>query len=85
MSRPKGTINYASLEKSPRLQRLLDFLRDCKEHTTLEIIQGANIAAVSASVTELRRNIAPYGMDVTCRKLDRNRYAYQLVVMGRAA
>jgi len=83
MARPKGTIRYASLEGSPRLQRLLYFLRDCKEHTTLEIIQGAHITAVSAAVCELRKNIRVSGMKINCRKLDRNRYAYQLVVAGR--
>lgn len=66
-------IHYAKLKNSPRLQRLLEFLEDCKPHTTLEIIGGAKICAVNSAVTELRRN----GFDVSCTRNGRI-YSYQL-------
>ena len=56
MSSDKGSIHYARFIKSKRLQRLLDFLLDGKEHTTMEIIQGADVCAVNSAVCELRRN-----------------------------
>ena len=56
-------IRYANLSESPRLQRLLKFLSDCKPHTTREIINGANICAVNTAVTELRRN----NFDISCK------------------
>jgi hypothetical protein len=69
-----GRIKYAKLETSERLQRLKRFLQDGLEHTTLEIIQGAAIAAVNSAVDELRAN----GFHITCRRLDRNRWTYRL-------
>lgn len=69
-----GQIHYAKIDKSARLQRLRDFLADGKEHSTLDIIHGANIAAVSAAVTELREN----GFKVACRKVEANRFMYQM-------
>lgn len=69
-----GRIKYANVETSERLQRLLRFLSDYKEHTTLEIILGADIAAVNSAVDELREN----GFTITCRRLARNRWAYRM-------
>lgn len=74
-----GGIHYARLDNSPRLQRLLKFLSDCKPHTTREIFIGADICAVNTAVDELREN----GFDVPCKlrevKKDSSRiYEYQL-------
>ena len=57
-------IHYAKLEKSPRLQRMLDFLRERGHRgaTTREIIECADICAVGTSADELRCN----GFNVTC-------------------
>lgn len=85
MSRPKGTIKFARLDNSPRLQRLMHFLSDCREYSTLEIIHGAGICAVNSAVTELRRNLECYGIEINCRKVDRNRYMYQLQLKERSA
>ena len=51
-------MNHGNLETSARLARLNDYLRDCGATgaTTLEIMERANICAVSASISELRRN-----------------------------
>jgi hypothetical protein len=80
MSRPTGSMKIANLDNSPRLQRLLDLLCNGEEHSTLEIILKANVAAVSAAITELRRNLAPYGIGISCRKMAGNRYCYKLEV-----
>lgn len=51
-----GSIRYAAYAKSDRLQRLLAFMLDGKEHSTLDIIQGAEICAVNSAACELRMN-----------------------------
>ena len=56
-------MNFANYKNSPRLQRLLAFLADGRARSTMEIIQGANIANVSSAVAELRFN----GFPVACR------------------
>lgn len=56
MTKQLGTIHYARYERSVRLQRLLEFLYDGQWHTTLEIIHGADVCAVSSAVCELREN-----------------------------
>lgn len=47
-------MNSARLSTSVRLQRVDRLLADGKERTTLEIMQGAKVCAVSACVAELR-------------------------------
>ena len=66
-------MNHASLAQSPRLQRVLAYLSDCKEHSTLEIAQGARVCAVSAAISELREN----GIAVACRR-QKGVYFYNL-------
>lgn len=66
-------MNHAILQHSDRLKRVLAYLSDCKEHSTLEIAQGARVCAVSAAVSELREN----GIAVTCRR-DKGVYFYKL-------
>ena len=56
-------MNAASLKKSRRLQRLHALLLDGREHSTLEIVAGAQICAVNAAISELRQN----GADISCR------------------
>lgn len=67
-------IHFARLENSPRLKRLLKFLKDHKPHSTLAIVKGAKICAVNSAVDELREN----GYDIPCtRKGDI--WEYQLI------
>ena len=47
-------MNAARLEKSARLQRVLSLLSSGREYSTMEIVQGAQVMAVSAAVSELR-------------------------------
>ena len=49
-------MNAANIDKSERLQRVLDVLNDYREHTTLSIQNGAGVCSVSACVSELRFN-----------------------------
>ena len=57
-------MKAANLDTSPRLQRVAAFLKDGKEHSTMEIIQGANVAAVNSCVAELRDN----RLDIICQR-----------------
>jgi hypothetical protein len=67
-------IRYAKLKGSPRLQRLLAYLRDGETHSTLDIIKGANICAVNSAVDELREN----GFDIICKRKG-NIWEYRLL------
>lgn len=69
-------IHYAKLANSPRLQRLHALLMNGTEYTTLEIMQSAKICAVSAAITELRRN----GFDIDCKMVARGVYSYRMEV-----
>lgn len=57
-------FHYAKLSGSPRLQRVRDFLLDGREHSTMDIIAGARVANVSATISELRFN----GISVDCER-----------------
>ena len=69
-----GRIHYAKLENSPRLQKLLAYLRDRKPHTTREIGRGVDIMAVNTAVDELRFN----GYEIDCQCVRRGIYQYIL-------
>lgn len=61
-------MHTARLTRSERLQRVHNFLKDGKKHSTLEIIEKARVCAVNSIVSELRAN----GMSIECeRKADR--------------
>jgi hypothetical protein len=55
-------MNAAPLT-SPRLQRVLQLLRDGRPHTTRKIIRCAHVVAVNAIISELRF----HGAEITCR------------------
>lgn len=74
-----GTIHAASL-KSERLQRLWGLLETDEEYTTRDIIQKTGICAVNTAVSELRANLAPYGIVINCRCISHGVYAYSLGV-----
>ena len=57
-------MNYAKLEKSARLQRVLAYLKDGLSHSTRDIIREANVCAVNSCISELRAN----GYDIDCKK-----------------
>lgn len=57
-------MHNASLESSPRLQRVLELLLDGRERSTLEIIAQARVCAVNSCVAELREN----GFAIGCRQ-----------------
>ena len=58
-------MHAASLDSSPRLQRVLDLLLDGQERSTLEIVMGAQVCAVNSCIAELRDN----GFAINCRQL----------------
>lgn len=67
-------IHAARLEKSERLQRVLDVLARGKAMTTRQIVREAHVCAVSTIVSELRAQ----GVPITCeRKGDRWWYSMQ--------
>ena len=57
-------MNAASIEKSARLNRVLDLLSRGGEFTTLDIIKQANVCAVNSIIAEIRQN----GYDITCQR-----------------
>ena len=56
-------MNFARLESSPRLQRVLAALRGAVRLSTREIIERANVCAVNSCVAELAAN--GYRIDCT--------------------
>lgn len=71
-------MNAASLSRSPRLQRVMRLLSDGGWHSTLSIINEAQVCAVSALISELRAN----GVRVECDKRGAV-YVYRLEPMGQ--
>lgn len=67
-------MNSAKLAKSSRLQRVAAVLRDKREHSTMEIIHSANVAAVNSIISELRDN----GLEIHCRR-EGGKWLYRLV------
>lgn len=65
-------MNAAQIDKSPRLQRVDALLADGNPHSTLEIIQVAQVCAVNSIIAELRAN----GRNITCQRVD-NVWFYQ--------
>jgi predicted transcriptional regulator len=57
-------MNAANIDKSDRLQRVLDLLKKGGEYTTLEIIQKAGVCAVNSIISELRQN----GYQINCER-----------------
>ena len=77
-------MRFSKLETSARLQRLYKYLSDRQPHSTRDIGAAVNLEAVGSSIGELRRNIRPKGMDISCRFYGRtvegaSIYLYQLV------
>ena len=58
-------MHAAKLSRSNRLQRVHRLLRDGRERSTLEIVEGARVCAVNAVIAELRAN----GAQITCRQI----------------
>ena len=57
-------MNAANLERSARLQRVLALLSSGREYSTMEIVQQAQVMAVSAAVSELRAQ----GKNIKCKR-----------------
>ncbi|TDQ40984.1 MULTISPECIES: hypothetical protein [Pseudomonadota] len=69
-----ASIHAARLERSPRLQRVLELLSDGRWYSTLDIVVGAGVCAVNSCVAELRAN----GIPVACRRVGRERFEYRI-------
>jgi hypothetical protein len=57
-------MKAASIERSSRLNRVLDLLSMGGEFTTLDIIKSANVCAVNSIIAELRQN----GFGINCQR-----------------
>jgi hypothetical protein len=66
-------MHAAKLENSPRLQRVLSFLRRCRKPTTREIIHACDVCAVNSIIAELKAN----GFDIACTPVKGERGVYQ--------
>ena len=56
-------MHAARVDHSPRLQRVLDVLRDGREHSTLDLVWRARVCAVNSIIAELRAQ----GYSISCR------------------
>lgn len=74
-----GSIRYAKVENSERLQRTLAYLSDGRWHSTRDISRGVDVCAVNSIITELRCN----GYDIIKRCVGRGRFEYQLLDDGQ--
>lgn len=72
-------MHFSKLATSPRLQRLLRVLQDADgELTSLELLQRAKLATLTAAISELRAN----GAEINCRaewRDGQNVYLYTLI------
>lgn len=76
-------MHSASIDNSPRLQRVLEYLADGRERTTREIMLGADVCAVNSCVAELRDN----GREIACRQVKRDGrrvWLYRLALPAQA-
>lgn len=71
------TMHAAKVEDSPRLQRVLLYLRARISATTMEIALGCQVCAVNSIIAELREN----GYTIICQavKGQRGVYKYHLI------
>jgi TPP-dependent 2-oxoacid decarboxylase len=70
-------MHFARAEKSARLRRLIAFLGDGKEHSTLDVAMGAVILNVGTYVSEL--NHQGYHVETTLRIVDgQRRWFYRM-------
>lgn len=67
-------MNYAKLEKSERLQRVMAVLKDRQPHSTYEIQNLAMVCAVGSSVSELRQQ----GYGIKCDRVN-GHFEYRLL------
>lgn len=71
------TMHAAKIADSPRLQKVLAFLRRHGPATTLEIVTGCQVCAVNSIIAEIRAN----GYTVNCQAVKGRRgvYRYELI------
>ena len=77
-------MHAASLDRSPRLQRVHALLSDGVERSTLEIIAKAKVCAVNSCVAELRAN----GCRIACRQevaAGKRTWLYRMILPGKEA
>lgn len=75
-----GAMHAAKLENSPRLQRVLAYLRRNGPATTLQISQACIVCAVNSIIDELRAN----GYTIVCQALKGHRGVYQYELIEAA-
>ncbi len=57
-------MKAASVDQSPRLQRVLRVLEDGRPHSTRDLVVSADVCAVNSCIAELRAN----GYLIDCRR-----------------
>ena len=71
-------MHAARLSASPRLQRVLRVLRDGRAHSTLELVMGAQVMAVSACIAELRAHGAVIHCEQRASERGERRWFYTM-------
>lgn len=75
-------MHFANIEKSNRLQKLMDVLKDGYEHVTHEIQQRTGSMAPATDVSEARHNGAMINCRYICRsETGRKVYGYRMVTI----
>lgn len=59
-------MHAANIQKSERLKRVYAVLADGLPHSTMEIVQAANVCAVNSVIAELRVN----DCEIHCKRVD---------------
>jgi len=70
-------VHSATIASSPRLQRVLAFLKKVGQlgATTRDIVTGADVCAVNSCIAELRAN----GIPIDCDMEGKGRFRYRLI------
>ena len=72
-------MHAAKLENSPRLQRVLSFLRRTHKPTTRDIIKACDVCAVNSIIAELNDKTNGFNIVCTPVKGQRGVYQYELI------
>jgi len=79
--KPRKRFHWRQINGSEKMQRVLRYMMDGYEHTTLDIIQGAGVCAVNSYMAELGPQ--GNGFNYRCRQVGRV-WKYHLTADGIA-
>lgn len=78
MKKPRPSFHFARVASSPRLQRVVNLLRDGRYHSTMGIIRKANVCNAATCISELRRQ----GFDIPAPFHGDGKWQYKMYPVG---